>query len=133
MCTEAKLEVLGNGAAEVDHTLITPDVVAPQRGCRRRSTSPPGAPLLGFVGRFAADKGVVELAGAWASLAERFPDWHLLLVGEHDPADPVGEVVRSGLGSLASTTPAGSPMWWRTPRPWTCSSCRPTERASVSC
>lgn len=110
LCTEAKLEVLGNGsAAGVDPTRFdrTPDVVVAAARVREVVGIPTDAPVLGFVGRFAADKGLVELAGAWESLADRFPDWHLLLVGEHDPADPVPEAVRAGLAARPRVHHAG--------------------------
>jgi len=46
------------------------------------------ATVVGFVGRLARDKGIVELAVAWRLLRERHPGLHLLLVGwdELEPA-----------------------------------------------
>jgi glycosyltransferase involved in cell wall biosynthesis len=102
LCSEAKLEVLGNGsAAGVDSTRFdrSPDVVVATARIRAVLGIPAAAPVVGFVGRFATDKGLEELAAAWARLAERFPDWHLLLVGEHDPSDPVPADVLAALES----------------------------------
>ena len=42
---------------------------------------PDDALVIGFVGRLAPDKGMVELAGAWNQLRAREPRAHLLLVG----------------------------------------------------
>jgi nucleoside-diphosphate-sugar epimerase len=57
---------------------------------RRELGIPTGAPVLGFVGRLARDKGMRELGQAWRSLSVRHPDAHLVLVGPDDgdvPAD----------------------------------------------
>jgi len=45
--------------------------------------------VIGFIGRIVRDKGIIELAGAWKELREEFPDLHLLLVGPHEPQDPI--------------------------------------------
>lgn len=45
--------------------------------------------LVGFVGRFARDKGIVELGEAMALVQQQLPHVHLLMVGEPDPTDPV--------------------------------------------
>lgn len=50
---------------------------------------PHGAPVVGFVGRLVADKGVAALADAWALVRERVPGAHLLMVGGTDGTDPV--------------------------------------------
>jgi glycosyltransferase involved in cell wall biosynthesis len=43
---------------------------------------PAGALAVGFVGRFVEWKGVLTLADAWAALAPRLPNAHLVLAGE---------------------------------------------------
>jgi len=53
--------------------------------------------VLGYVGRIVRDKGIVELAGAWAMLREEFPKLHLLLVGPHEPEDPIPANVKARL------------------------------------
>lgn len=45
-------------------------------------------PVVGFVGRFARDKGIGELLEAFLSLKGRFPTLRLLLVGDVEPGDP---------------------------------------------
>lgn len=55
------------------------------------------APLVGFVGRLVRDKGVVELADAWARLRERVPRAHLVIGGMFEDRDPVPSRVRERL------------------------------------
>jgi glycosyltransferase involved in cell wall biosynthesis len=50
---------------------------------------PAEAPVLGYVGRLAADKGMRELASAWRNLRGRYPSLHLVLVGPFDATDPI--------------------------------------------
>ena len=42
---------------------------------------PVGAFAIGFVGRFDAQKGVMDLAAAWPSIAEALPEAHLVITG----------------------------------------------------
>jgi glycosyltransferase involved in cell wall biosynthesis len=49
---------------------------------------PLDAPVVGFVGRFARDKGVIELEAAWRRLRSAYPDAHLLMVGFRDDDYP---------------------------------------------
>ena len=44
---------------------------------------------LGFIGRFAKDKGFAELAKAWEALRVEFPKIHFLVIGGIDSRDPV--------------------------------------------
>jgi glycosyltransferase involved in cell wall biosynthesis len=46
-------------------------------------------PVMGFVGRIARDKGMVELSRAWQILRRAHPDLHWLIVGPPDASDPV--------------------------------------------
>lgn len=50
---------------------------------------PKDALVVGFIGRFAKDKGMRELKDAWQILRERDQRFHLLLVGDEDRADPI--------------------------------------------
>jgi glycosyltransferase involved in cell wall biosynthesis len=52
------------------------------------------ARVVGFVGRFVRDKGLVELTQAFRSASEREPSLRLLLVGDHDATDPLPEDVK---------------------------------------
>lgn len=57
----------------------------------------PGPPIVGFVGRLGADKGIALLADAWARIGAAHPGATLRLIGEWDPNDPVPEPVRQRL------------------------------------
>jgi glycosyltransferase involved in cell wall biosynthesis len=54
---------------------------------------PAEATVVGFAGRILSLKGVPELVTAWQTLRTEFPNAHLLLVGGHDPRDPVPEAI----------------------------------------
>jgi len=72
---------------------------------RRRALSPEDI-VVGFVGRFTSDKGIVALVQAFRIASEQEPRLRLLLVGDHDDSDPlpsgVAEFLRSD--SRVSTT-----------------------------
>lgn len=55
---------------------------------RRRYGIPPDATVVGFVGRLARAKGLVELSAAWHMLKKEHPNLHLLLIGPEEPGDP---------------------------------------------
>lgn len=50
---------------------------------------PRDAPVVGFVGRFTRDKGLLELLQAFERLRADRPDLRLLLVGDFEEGDPV--------------------------------------------
>jgi glycosyltransferase involved in cell wall biosynthesis len=93
ICPPEKIRVLlggsGNGVDATDR--FDPDARGEEarRLTRTRFGIPASAPVIGFVGRIVRDKGVVELAGAWRELRERYAHLHLLLVGPFEPQDPV--------------------------------------------
>ncbi len=58
---------------------------------------PADALVVGFVGRVVRDKGIAELTEAWATLRDRFPALHLLIVGPLEPQDPVPQHVMQAL------------------------------------
>jgi glycosyltransferase involved in cell wall biosynthesis len=94
-----KLVVLLNGTINgVDaEGAFNPARLAPgmREAARAEHGIPAGAPVVGFVGRLARDKGVTELAEAWNGLRADYPDLHLLVVGPPEPHDPPpGEVGR---------------------------------------
>lgn len=75
---------------------------------------PPGARVVGFVGRVVRDKGVVELAEAWERLRGEFPDARLLVVGPFEPQDPLPPAVEAALRGDPRVVLTG--MDWNTPR-----------------
>jgi glycosyltransferase involved in cell wall biosynthesis len=50
---------------------------------------PDNALVVGYCGRVVRDKGISDLVDAWASLRDRYPILHLLLVGPIEQEDPI--------------------------------------------
>lgn len=76
---------------------------------------PKEAKVIGYVGRLANDKGISDLAKAWADIRTKYVDAHLLLVGPwFEELDPIPPAVKSSLeldprvhftGHVAETAP----------------------------
>lgn len=95
-CRDDKVKVLLGGSGNgVDATgRFVPQPPSVRMAARASLAIPADALVIGFVGRLARDKGVVELARAWTQLRERWPGLYLLLAGALDESDAVpGEVV----------------------------------------
>jgi glycosyltransferase involved in cell wall biosynthesis len=56
---------------------------------RRQYDIPPGANVIGFVGRIVNDKGIKELIEAWELLRDRMIAVHLMIVGRIEDEDPI--------------------------------------------
>lgn len=54
---------------------------------------PDGALVFGFIGRVVRDKGIHDLCEAWQRVREELPDAHLVIVGPHEPQDPIAPQV----------------------------------------
>lgn len=93
LCPINKIFVLGHGSVKgVDAESVFSPVLqgaAARSGIRTGCRIPPGALVLGFVGRIVADKGMHELAGAWRKLREQYADVHLMIVGKFEGQDPL--------------------------------------------
>ena len=118
LCRAEKALVLARGSGQgvdAEHR-FSPDRLAPDTRdrTRRRLGIPNDAPVLGFVGRLVRDKGIIELAGAWQQLRERWPDLHLLLVGPFESTDPIPPDVTRALRSDPRVRVIGED--WDTPR-----------------
>lgn len=50
---------------------------------------PPGALAIGFIGRLHTEKGLLDLADAWPTIAARAPEAHLLMIGTGTHADMI--------------------------------------------
>jgi glycosyltransferase involved in cell wall biosynthesis len=101
LCRPNKIVVLGHGsgngvdaAQRFNDASVTP---AERAAVRRRWNIPPGALVLGFIGRIVRDKGIAELAAAWSELRDEFPHLHLVLIGPHEKQDPISEEVDRAL------------------------------------
>lgn len=93
ICPPAKIKVLLEGSCNGVDALcrFNPTRVgtAARSEIWRSLGIPPGASVIGFVGRLARDKGFVELTEAWKRLRVKFPDLHLMVVGPPDERDPI--------------------------------------------
>lgn len=102
--------VLGSGSCNgVDAELFTPTVDRFQAALelRRHLGIPKETPVIGFVGRFVADKGIAELFEAYSQLRQNFPELRLLLVGAFEEGDPVPQQLRERIKSDAHITVTG--------------------------
>ncbi|MHB1558651.1 MAG: sugar transferase [Isosphaeraceae bacterium] len=93
VCRADRVDVLANGSpgGVEARGRFNPAVVgqAVRLAARRRLGIPASARVIGFVGRIARDKGIVELLDAWRRLRREDPGLHLLLVGPMEPHDPI--------------------------------------------
>ncbi|MCC6473473.1 MAG: glycosyltransferase [Burkholderiales bacterium] len=79
--SSGKATVLGSGSIRgVDTARFAPDPAA-RAQVRIEMAIPAGHRVILFLGRLKRDKGVVDLARAFALVAPARADWHLLLVG----------------------------------------------------
>jgi lipopolysaccharide/colanic/teichoic acid biosynthesis glycosyltransferase len=90
--TADKCNVAGKGTSngiDAERWRCTPEAAAVARQTRKRLGIPLQAPVVGFVGRFTRDKGIVELYEAFTRVQPAYPDLRLLLVGDFEVGDPV--------------------------------------------
>ena len=101
LCDPGKLVVLGAGSCNGVDARERFDPARYDAAARARLREslgiPAGAAVLGFVGRIVREKGIVELAGAWARLSADFPDLYLVIVGPPEKGDPVPANVMDAL------------------------------------
>lgn len=118
LCQPAKIVVLAEGSGQgVNATGKFNPAILPSTAretTRARFAIPLEATVVGFVGRIVRDKGIVELAHAWACLRGDYPNLHLLLVGPFEDQDPIPEGVRKTLEADARVHFSG--MDWNTPQ-----------------
>lgn len=92
-----RTEVLGSGSCngvEAERFAATEDSLRAALELREQVGIARNAPVIGFVGRFVADKGIAELFEAYSRLRQSFPELRLLLVGDFEEGDPVPEELR---------------------------------------
>jgi len=92
LAPRSKLRILGAGSSNgVDVKRFAPTSERHREASDLRSLLgiPAQALVIGFIGRFTRDKGIVELLALFEQLQTSFSDLHLLLVGDYEPGDPV--------------------------------------------
>jgi glycosyltransferase involved in cell wall biosynthesis len=101
LCSRRKLAVLRFGSCngiDVDRR-FNPQTVTAGAGLRVRDSLgiPHDALTIGFVGRLAHDKGLIELDQAWKKLRDEFPELRLIIVGSRDARDPLHADIEASL------------------------------------
>jgi glycosyltransferase involved in cell wall biosynthesis len=71
----------------------SPERLARAQVLRRELGIPPGAPVIGFIGRLTRDKGIAELVEAHARLSARWPELRLIIAGNPESGDALSEKV----------------------------------------
>lgn len=98
-----KTGLIANGSSngvDVDRFAPSPERRQEAAALRRRLGLPAAAPVIGCVGRLTRDKGLEDLAEAFfGPVADRLPEARLLLVGDFEEDDAVGQEVRRRLGA----------------------------------
>jgi glycosyltransferase involved in cell wall biosynthesis len=87
ICPPEKIKFLGNGidVGRFDRSALDPTVLETKR---RELGLPPGAPVVGFVGRLVAEKGILELLEAVRTILREMPAVRFLFVGPIDHEKP---------------------------------------------
>lgn len=101
LCRADKAKVLLSGSSNgIDaQRLFNPANFSDQarRETRERYGISEDALVLGFVGRIAKDKGIVELVEAWEVLRQEFEKLHMIVVGPFETVDPIPAEVEAVL------------------------------------
>jgi glycosyltransferase involved in cell wall biosynthesis len=111
LTTPDRAVVLGSGSCNgVDVARFAPSHDTQMRAERLRTelSIPADAPVVLFVGRLTRDKGIPELAQAFAQLLPRFPELRLVLVGCFEKGDPLPQHTRQFLETHPSVVFAGA-------------------------
>jgi glycosyltransferase involved in cell wall biosynthesis len=87
ICPPAKIKYLGNGidVTRFDRARFDDGVLAHKR---LELGLPPDAPVVGFVGRLVAEKGLLELVQAAQTIRGRLPEVRFLFIGPLDHEKP---------------------------------------------
>ncbi|MFH1116963.1 MAG: glycosyltransferase family 4 protein [Pseudomonadota bacterium] len=102
LCRPSKIKVLGAGSINgIDTDLFDPGKVkeADVQALRIKLGLTAELPVIGYVGRLSADKGIDELLQAWHLLRRLRHDTRLLLIGPLDNDAPVSPSVLDALTS----------------------------------
>ncbi len=98
-------EMIGSGSSNgVDIEHYVPASPAQHLSARSSLGVPSDAIVIGFIGRLTRDKGISDTLESFDHLRAERPDLHLLLVGDHEPGDPVSDDVRRRLTDRSDVT-----------------------------
>jgi glycosyltransferase involved in cell wall biosynthesis len=94
LVSSARSEVIlrGSNGVDSDSRFVPGAHSEAARQFRERAGVPPGAVVVGFIGRLVRDKGVPELVSAFEQLAEHRADLWLFLAGAFEERDGLGEL-----------------------------------------
>lgn len=108
IATDGLIRVLGNGIdlTRFDSQRLDPDAVT---RLRASLAIPTDAPVVGFVGRLVAEKGILELFEAAQHILVMIPHVHFLFVGIHEPdkTDGISPATAERYGIAAHCTFTG--------------------------
>jgi lipopolysaccharide/colanic/teichoic acid biosynthesis glycosyltransferase len=93
-----KCMVVGQGTSngiDLEHWRRSPESEVIAQQTREWLGISPQALVVGFVGRFTRDKGIVELYEAFTQLQASYSNLRLLIVGEFEKGDPVPPGIRA--------------------------------------
>lgn len=100
-----EIQLIGAGSSNgVDLEHFMPASAADRVTARSSLGVPADARVVGFIGRLTRDKGITDVLHAFDVLREDRVDVHLLLVGDHEPGDPVGDEVERQLSDRSDIT-----------------------------
>ena len=87
---QEKAIVIGSGSSNgIDASRFAVRPSNEVAALREHLKIPESAPVIGFVGRFTRDKGIVELVEAFEYVKLKVPEVKLLLVGDFEEGDPI--------------------------------------------
>lgn len=108
LCRPDKTRVLADGSSNgVDVERFAAGRETEREGRRAELGLELNAPVVGFVGRLTRDKGLEDLRGAFSRVRKELPAARLLLVGGHEPGDPVSDATRDWLDDSSAIIQTG--------------------------
>lgn len=110
LVSERKSLVIGSGSSNgviVERFVETPERLAASQSLRERLNLNDDAVVIGFVGRFTRDKGMVELMEGFSRAYVKDSRLVLLLIGDYEPGDPVPDETRKLIESSPGVYRAG--------------------------
>jgi glycosyltransferase involved in cell wall biosynthesis len=96
LVASTKLTMVGSGSSNgvnPDRFLPTPDTLQRTDELCKQLNLSADTPVIGFVGRFTRDKGIIELISAFEIIQASFPTAKLLLVGGFEEGDSLPSAI----------------------------------------